>query len=112
VRSAVISGRTSLPERDGALLKLEAGELDVVVNVGVLTEGFDAPHVSCIVLARPCAHDSTYIQIVGRMLRAAPGKAEATLIDLVGASHRHGLPGQNREHTLLPAEPPQEPRAG
>jgi hypothetical protein len=79
---------------------LEQGVLRVVVNVGVLTEGVDVPHVSCVVLARPCTHASTYVQIVGRVLRAAPGKTEGTLIDLVGASHKHGLPAADREHSL------------
>lgn len=100
VPTGVITGRTRKDVRDDTMARLERGDLDVVVNVGVLTEGIDVPHVTCIVLARPCAHASTYLQIVGRALRAAEGKRIATLIDLVGASYRHGLPSDDRSYRL------------
>ena len=48
---------------------LEHGDVQVVVNVAVLTEGFDAPPVSCIVLTRPCSYKSTMVQMIGRGLR-------------------------------------------
>lgn len=100
VAAECISGLTPKPKRDDIMARFAEGFVSVVVNVGVLTEGVDIPHVSCIVLARPCAHASTYVQIVGRALRAAHGKHEATLIDLVGASHEHGLPAQDRHYSL------------
>ena len=48
---------------------LEYGDVQVVVNVAVLTEGFDAPPISCIVLTRPCSYKSTMVQMIGRGLR-------------------------------------------
>jgi hypothetical protein len=48
---------------------LEFGDLQVVVNVAVLTEGFDAPPVSCVILTRPCSQKGTMVQMIGRGLR-------------------------------------------
>lgn len=100
VAAGVNHSRMKHEVRDQTMRDLESGELRVVVNVGTLTEGVDLPHVTCIVLARPCSHQSIYVQIVGRVLRAAPNKREGTLIDLVGASHRHGLPAADRVYSL------------
>jgi hypothetical protein len=57
----------------------------------VLTEGFDAPHTSCIVVARPTKSPGLYVQMVGRGLRPAPGKRDALLLDVMGAATRHKL---------------------
>jgi DNA repair protein RadD len=100
VPTGVVTSKTKKEDRDQTMLRLENGDLDVVVNVGVLTEGVDVPHVTHVVLARPCSHASTYLQIVGRALRAAEGKRMATLIDLVGASYKHGLPAEDRVYQL------------
>lgn len=100
VRAESIDGRTRKGDRDTTMQRLKNRQLDVVVNVGILTEGADIPHVTTLVLARPCAHASTYVQIVGRVLRPSPGKEMATVIDLVGASFLHGLPNQDRIYTL------------
>jgi superfamily II DNA or RNA helicase len=56
-------------ERKQILHDLEFGDVQVVVNVAVLTEGFDAPPVSCVVLTRPCSFKSTMVQMIGRGLR-------------------------------------------
>lgn len=100
VRTEYLHSRTPRAERLAIMARLERGDLDVVANVGILTEGVDVPHVSCIVLSRPCTHVSTYLQIVGRALRAATGKRQATLIDLVGTSFVHGLPHEDRVYEL------------
>ncbi len=95
-----VHATTPKDKRDAIMRQLEEGTVRVVANVGTLTEGVDVPHVTTCVLARPCAHASTYVQIVGRVLRAAPEKALATVIDLVGASHTHGLPGADLTYSL------------
>lgn len=85
------TGRTRvgciLGETDGAVRNeiydaLRDGRLDVVVNVGVLTEGFDEPSVSCIILARPTRSNGLYTQIVGRGTRLCVGKQDCLVIDL------------------------------
>lgn len=64
-----VFGHTPKEERAQILSDLEHGDVQVVVNVMVLTEGFDAPPVSCVVLTRPCSQKGTMIQMIGRGLR-------------------------------------------
>lgn len=66
------------------------GGPDVLCNPLLLTEGFNAPPVSCVGLLRPFASKSLYIQAVGRGLRLSPGKTDCIVLDYVGATHRHG----------------------
>lgn len=100
VAVGVVHGKTGKAERDATMRRLADGSLTVVVNVYALTEGVDVPRVSAIVLARTCEHASTYVQIVGRALRAHCGKRRALLLDLTGVSHRHGLPTDERAYSL------------
>jgi superfamily II DNA or RNA helicase len=83
---------------------LEAGTMErpplVLVNVYTLTEGVDVPEASCCILARGCGHAGMLLQMVGRVLRTAPGKTKATLIDLRGVVHRLGLPEADRTWSL------------
>jgi superfamily II DNA or RNA helicase len=65
----MVTGETPREERKQILEDLEHGDTQVVVNVAVLTEGFDAPPVSCIILNRPCSYKSTMVQMIGRGLR-------------------------------------------
>ena len=76
---------TPTDERDAILARLSRGEIDVVCNCMVLTEGWDQPDVSCIVLARPTKHMGLYRQMIGRVLRPAPGKDHALVLDHAGA---------------------------
>jgi DNA repair protein RadD len=71
--------------------RIQGGDLRVVVTVGVLGTGFDAPAVSCIVMARPTLSWSLYLQQGGRGLRPFPGKEDLLLVDAAGNSLRHGL---------------------
>ena len=62
-----------------------------MTNVGVLTEGFDAPRTSCIALARPTKSRALYAQMVGRGTRLFPGKEDCLLVDFRGNAGRHSL---------------------
>lgn len=76
----------------------------VLCNVFTLTEGVDVPAASCCILARRMGHPGMYLQCVGRVLRSAPGKAHATVIDLTGNAlpppMGHGLPDAERDYSL------------
>lgn len=69
VIAKVVTGDTPREEREQILHDLAHGDVQVVVNVAVLTEGFDAPPVSCVILTRPCSFKSTMVQMIGRGLR-------------------------------------------
>ncbi len=67
--AATVTGDTPKEEREEILHDLAHGDMQVVVNVAVLTEGFDAPPVSCVILTRPCSYKATMVQMIGRGLR-------------------------------------------
>lgn len=96
----VITGDMPWAERTLYLEAFRSGQVQVLVNVYVLTEGFDVPATSCVILARGCGTSGTYIQMVGRALRPAPGKKDAVILDLHGVSHMHGHPEDDRKYQL------------
>jgi superfamily II DNA or RNA helicase len=102
VRAAHIDGKTPEDERDATLAQLATGEIQVVTNCMVLTEGWDCPDVGCIVLARPTKKMGLYRQMVGRGLRPADGKRDCIVIDHAGAVFRHGFAEDHVEWTLDP----------
>jgi DNA repair protein RadD len=87
-----LDGTTPLEERKRILAGLAAGTVDVVCNCAVLTEGWDRPEASCLVLARPTKSLGLFRQMVGRVLRPAPGKTDALILDHSGAVFVHGFP--------------------
>lgn len=95
VSCEVVHGALPQEERRAILRRLESGETQVIANCMVLTEGFDSPKVSCIVIARPTRSSGLYQQMVGRGLRpdlTIPREGQDCLIlDVVGASQVHGL---------------------
>lgn len=100
VRAACVDGAMPIAERETALSRFSSGDLDVITNMAVLTEGFDAPRAEVCVLAAGAGHIGVYLQRVGRVLRAAPGKKIATVLDLRGAALDHGLPDEDRRWSL------------
>lgn len=91
VSAAAVWGAMPAEERRLTLKRFEAGEVQVLCNCMVLTEGTDLPVCSCIVVARPTSHVGLYTQMVGRGLRLAPGKSDCLVLDVVGATRRHAL---------------------
>lgn len=100
IEASVVHGQLSAGERFVRLQALKSGQLKVIVNVHVLTEGWDQPEVSTAILARKPQHAGLYLQIVGRVLRPANGKSTAKVLDLCGASLIHGTPDMEREYSL------------
>lgn len=95
VKAAHIDGSTPKDERDEILRQLGTGEITVVSNCMVLTEGWDMPDVGCAVLARPTKKLGLYRQMIGRVLRPAPDLQDAIIIDHSGAVFRHGFAEDN-----------------
>ena len=98
-----LDGETPRVMREAILNRLESGETRVVCNVGVLTEGFDSPGVSCIVLARPTKSFGLFIQMAGRGMRPSPGKENLLILDHAGAVYEHGMIDQDIDWTLDPS---------
>lgn len=86
VTAEVVLGSTPHPERKAIYARLAAGEIRVMVNVMVASEGWDCPPASCILVARPTRSAALYQQMVGRVLRPFPGKDSALVLDVVGVS--------------------------
>ncbi len=82
--TALITGETTQPIRDQAIQEFKQKRLKYLVNVSVLTTGFDAPHVDFIALLRPTQSVSLYQQIIGRGLRLSQGKTDCLIIDYAG----------------------------
>jgi DNA repair protein RadD len=95
-----LDGTTPKDERRRIIAALGTGEIKVVANCGLISEGTDVPAVEAVLLARPTQSAGLYLQQVGRALRVAPGKERAIVLDLVGNIGRHGLPDAPREWSL------------
>lgn len=100
VTARVVHGDMPAAERKLYLDTFKHGGIQVLVNVYVLTEGFDDPAVSAVILARGCGTAGTFLQMTGRGLRPAAGKTDCLLIDLHGVSYVHGHPADDRQYSL------------
>lgn len=85
--AALVVADTESEERERIIKRFKAQELKYLVNVSILTTGFDAPHVDLIAILRPTESVSLYQQIVGRGLRLAPGKTDCLILDYTGVGH-------------------------
>lgn len=96
IASVAIDCDTPKEDRQRLIDRFKAGEILVLVNVNIFTEGFDCPDVSFIQLARPTRSLALYLQQVGRGLRMVEGKSKTIIIDNVGLYNYFGLPDRNR----------------
>jgi len=85
-----VSGKTPKKERDTILNNFKANGYKYLVNMGVLTTGFDAPHIDLIALCRATKSTGLYVQICGRGMRTAPNKSKCVVMDYGGNIERHG----------------------
>ncbi len=86
-QARLVVGDTNMAERDRIITDFKALKFKYLVNVSVLTTGFDAPHVDVIAILRPTESNSLYQQIVGRGLRLAPEKKDCYILDYTGMGH-------------------------
>jgi superfamily II DNA or RNA helicase len=91
IPAEAVHGQLTKQARHARLDAFHDGTLRVLTSVGVLTEGWDEPKVSCILMARPTKSLALYTQMVGRGLRTFPGKAQCLMLDFVDASTRHKI---------------------
>lgn len=86
-----VDGSTPTADRRRILADHARGDVQVVCNAMVLTEGWDAPWCSAVVIARPTSSASLFVQMAGRGLRPYPGKRDALIMDVVGVTGKHKL---------------------
>lgn len=94
VKAIAIDSKTSATERQQDIEAFKKGDIQVLVNVDIFSEGFDCPDVEFVQLARPTLSLAKYLQMVGRGLRVAKGKKNCVIIDNVGLYRVFGLPSQ------------------
>lgn len=82
--SVVLTGDTETRERERILSQFKSGILKCVINVGVLTTGFDYPELECVLMARSTMSLALYYQILGRGMRPHPNKESCWIVDLGG----------------------------
>ena len=94
IKAVAIDSKTPAMERQADIEAFRKGDIQVLVNVDIFSEGFDCPDVEFVQLARPTLSLAKYLQMVGRGLRVAKGKKNCVIIDNVGLYRVFGLPSQ------------------
>ncbi len=100
IPAAVVTGKTSADDRKQMYSDLRNGVIKILVSIQVLTEGFDEPCVSCIIMARPTKSRALYVQCVGRGARLFPGKEHFLVLDITDNCLKHRLTPHNLNKAL------------
>lgn len=90
VSCAMVTGETPNGDRDRFVRMFSSGAIKALVNVNVLTTGFNVPRVDLIAMLRPTLSTSLYVQMLGRGTRLAPEKTDCLVLDFAGNIRRHG----------------------
>lgn len=103
VTAEAISGKNTQSERHELEHQFHTGDIQVLCNCYLLTEGYDEPAIDCILLARPTKSQSLHIQMVGRGTRPLPEKENCLILDVVDNTTKHDI----RQFADLGLEPPE-----
>ena len=104
-QAKAVFGSTDRSERDEIIAQFKDRKFKYLVNVSVLTTGFDAPFIDVIAIMRPTESASLYQQIVGRGLRLSPGKKECVVLDYTGMEHNIYAPNIRENRPTKDAVP-------
>jgi DNA repair protein RadD len=99
-----VTGDTPKKERERIIGDFKSGKLRALTNANVLTTGFDAPNIDLIAMMRPTLSPGLYVQMAGRGLRVAPGKADCLVLDFAGVVETHG--------PIIAVKPPSKAKKG
>jgi superfamily II DNA or RNA helicase len=100
IAAAHVDAGTPRLERSRLLEQFRRGEIQVMSNVEIITEGFDFPACEAVQLARPTKSLALYLQMVGRVMRPSPGKEFGLILDNAGLWNDHGLATEPRDWRL------------
>ena len=99
IDAAHIDGQMKKTERAEIVERFRRGAIDILCNVDLISEGFDVPDCSCVIMLRPTQSLTLFIQQAMRCMRYRKGKT-AVILDHVGNYARHGMPDDDRKWTL------------
>ncbi len=99
-----VHSKRSSDENDESIRRYKSNEVRLIINMSMLTIGFDDPTTDCVVLARPTKILRLYLQIIGRCLRASKGKTDALILDLAQCISTHGFAEDYRDFTRKTAK--------
>lgn len=100
ITAASVDGKMSRDKRRQVIAAFRRGDLRVLTNMHVLTEGFDCRETDCVILARGFSSEGAFMQACGRGMRRADGKTDLLVLDLRGCSIELGLPDDDRRFSL------------
>ena len=95
-----VDGETPDEDRQAILGRFKAGEVRILCNCEIYTEGVDIPNASCMIMARPTKSLTLWMQACGRIMRICPGKVDALVIDHAGCVYEHGFIHEMSDWTL------------
>lgn len=99
VKHERVHSQRSVEDNDESIRRYKSNEVKLIINMSMLTIGFDDPTTDCVVLARPTKILRLYLQIIGRCLRASKGKTDALILDLAQCISTHGFAEDYRDFT-------------
>ena len=99
-----VHSKRSVDENNESIRRYKSNEVRLIINMSMLTIGFDDPETDCVVLARPTKILRLYLQIIGRCLRASEGKKDALILDLAQCISTHGFAEDHRDFTRKTAK--------
>jgi len=105
VSSGHIDSEMNELDRETQLANLNSGKIKILSNCQILTEGWDQPKISCVIIARPTKSYPMYLQMIGRTLRPYPNKKDTLIIDHSGCVYEHGFPEDAGNWTLSTKKP-------
>ena len=104
ISAAHLDGTTPKEERAEILAKFRQGQIKVITNCALFTEGLDVPSLEVVQIAKPTQSLSLWLQINGRVLRIFEGKEHAIILDHTNGHAIHGLPTRRRLWSLYGVE--------
>ncbi len=104
VEHEIVHSQRPTDANDESIRRYKANEVRLIINMSMLTIGFDDPTTDCVVLARPTKILRLYLQIIGRCLRASKGKDNALILDLAQCISTHGFAEDYRDFTRKTAK--------
>lgn len=99
-----VHSKRSIDDNDESIRRYKSNEVRLIINMSMLTIGFDDPTTDCVVLARPTKILRLYLQIIGRCLRSSKGKTDALILDLAQCISTHGFAEDYRDFTRKTAK--------